>query len=394
MRRVPVFPVCLSLAVAFAVVALVPIRATRAAAIRFIVTPNPARGDQPISIRLVGLAPGQTAFLSTRVIYVSGSDWDGGATFRADTRGVVDVATQAPLAGSFRTYSGIQPMGLIWSAVGGGAVGSVAAIPATMPVTLTATIGGNIVAQATLVQAEVLPSVTATAVHSGGLYGVLSRPAGHAPAPGVLVLGGSEGGLNPYVLREAALLADHGYAALALAYFGEPGLPRTLANVPLEYFGRALAWLGRQSGVRGDRLGVVGHSRGGELALLLGAHYPQLRAVVSYVGSGIVFGSWPVSRAAAWTWRGRPIAPYTTIPVERTAGSVLLLAAADDMVWPSPRLLQAAMQRLRRYHHPYADHLVGHAPINWSWSNCHPRLVNERHGVGSNRDGLLRINST
>jgi len=38
--------------------------------------------------------------------------------------------------------------------------------------------------------------------------------------------------------------------------------------------------------------------------------------------------------------------------------------------------------------------LVGHAPINWSWSNCHPRLVNERHGVGSNRDGLLRINST
>ncbi len=38
--------------------------------------------------------------------------------------------------------------------------------------------------------------------------------------------------------------------------------------------------------------------------------------------------------------------------------------------------------------------LVGHAPINWSWSNCHPRLVNERHGVRSNRDGLLRINST
>ncbi len=43
---------------------------------------------------------------------------------------------------------------------------------------------------------------------------------------------------------------------------------------------------------------------------------------------------------------------------------------------------------------PDAAILVAHAPINWSWSNCHPRLVNKRHGVGSNRDGLLRINST
>ncbi len=40
------------------------------------------------------------------------------------------------------------------------------------------------------------------------------------------------------------------------------------------------------------------------------------------------------------------------------------------------------------------DLLVGHAPINWSWSNCHPRPVNKRHRAGSSRDGPLRINST
>jgi dienelactone hydrolase len=105
------------------------------------------------------------------------------------------------------------------------------------------------------------------------------------------MLGGPEGGLTSYVMREAALLAGHGFAALALAYFYIGSLPRRLAGIPLEYFGGAIRWLQDQPSVRGDRLGVVGTSRGGELALLLGAHYLDLEAVVSYVGSGLVFPS-------------------------------------------------------------------------------------------------------
>lgn len=356
MRRVPMsMRLSLVMALAVAILAPVPTITIRAATIRFVVTPNPARSDQPVAIRLVGLAPGQTAFVDAQVVDATGRAWDGWATFRADKRGVVDASAQVPLSG---TYRGVQPMGLIWSAQGDAVLHPFPTLPATTPVTLTARLAGERAIQTTLVQEVVAPSVTASAVRSAGLYGVLYRRAGHVPAPGVLVLGGSEGGLNPYVVREVALLADHGYAALALAYFAAPGLPRTLADIPLEYFGRALAWLGRQPGVRGDRLAVVGHSRGGEAALLLGARYPQLRAVVSYVGSGLVFGSWPPSRAAAWTWRGRPIPPYTTIPVERIAGPVLLLAAADDAIWPSPRLLRVAMERLRRYHHPYTDRVV------------------------------------
>ncbi len=38
----------------------------------------------------------------------------------------------------------------------------------------------------------------------------------------------------------AALLASHGYAALALAYFGVEDVPKDLINIPLEYFGTAL----------------------------------------------------------------------------------------------------------------------------------------------------------
>jgi dipeptidyl aminopeptidase/acylaminoacyl peptidase len=67
-------------------------------------------------------------------------------------------------------------------------------------------------------------------------------------------------------MQEAALLAGHGFAALALAYFYIGSLPDRLAGVPFEYFGGAIRWLQDQPLVRGDRLGVNGTSRGGELA--------------------------------------------------------------------------------------------------------------------------------
>lgn len=211
MRRVSV---CLCLAVALAVAALLPVRTTRAATIRFAVTPNPARADQPVTIWLTGLAPGQRTFLDAQFVDVTGAQWEADATFRADARGVVDPATQAPLAG---TYNGVRSMGLLWSAAVTGVTGVTGAtLRATEALTLTASVGGQTVARAATMRDVVAPDVTAIAVRTGGLYGVLYRPAGHVPAPGVLVLGGSEGGVSSYALREAALLADHGYAALAL----------------------------------------------------------------------------------------------------------------------------------------------------------------------------------
>jgi uncharacterized protein len=80
-----------------------------------------------------------------------------------------------------------------------------------------------------------------------------------AATSAVLVLGGSEGGL-PVRLPEA--LASRGHPTLAVAYFGLAGLPRTLANIPLEYFVTSLRWLARQPGVDPKRIVVVGASRG------------------------------------------------------------------------------------------------------------------------------------
>src|ERR1051326_4096570 len=87
-------------------------------------------------------------------------------------------------------------------------------------------------------------SLVRTEVRHDGLVGVLFHPEpasdSTATLPGILVLGGSEGGLHEI---DAAFLAERGYAALALAYYGLPGLPDVLKNIPLEYFATALDYL-------------------------------------------------------------------------------------------------------------------------------------------------------
>ena len=66
--------------------------------------------------------------------------------------------------------------------------------------------------------------------------------------------------------------------------------------------------------IASGHIGVLGVSRGGELALQLGSMYPQIKTVVAFVpantrhpaccGGGGRFGF----NSAAWTWKGMPLA--------------------------------------------------------------------------------------
>jgi hypothetical protein len=243
------------------------------------VSPDPARVDEPFTITLKDLSPWQRVTLRARFIDAYDVEWRSKATFRADFRGTVDVYSQSPMEGS---YTGTDPMGLVWSAYGNGTSYAISLHP--QPLFITAESGGE-TAHVEVCRNLLTDEIACTDVRERGLYGRFFQPATGGPVPGVLVLGGSQGGLASYVMREATLLASHGFAALALAYFYIGSLPDRLAGIPLEYFGDAIRWLQDQPSVRGDRLGVIGTSRGGELALPLGAHYPDLAAVVSYVGS-------------------------------------------------------------------------------------------------------------
>ena len=63
---------------------------------------------------------------------------------------------------------------------------------------------------------------------------------GAGPFPGIIDLFGSGGGLCEY---RASLLAGHGFAVLALAYFRFEDLPDFLDDMHLEYFEEAVDFM-------------------------------------------------------------------------------------------------------------------------------------------------------
>jgi dienelactone hydrolase len=378
---------------------------------RIVVRPRVALRDTPVTIQLLGLAATQEITLRAG-FDLAQNRWESSATFRADADGTVDVATQAPLAG---TYTGVDPMGLFWSMTQSSLperdMASDRARGDLDPVTVTFTAEseGDAVATVAVERQLVATDVTRIPVRVRGLVGTFFLPAGAGPFPAVIQWGGSGGGLAEIT---AALLASHGYAALALAYFGVESLPPTLAEIPLEYFETAIDWVGEQSGVDDRRVAVMGTSRGGELALLVGATVPRVRAVIGYVPSGVMWAGFPAVPAdgpcATWTYRGEPLPflsvpvpedvragiqrsreagepiVYTpsflsqladtaaveraTIPVEKIRGPILLISGEDDLLWPATRFSGMVMERLARHghqypyrhlHYPGAGHLIG-----------------------------------
>jgi dienelactone hydrolase len=228
--------------------------------------------------------------------------------------------------------------------------------------------GGRSVAHTTIVRRWLTPGVRHEIVRSG-LYGEQFDPPGDGRRPAALVIGGSNGGLSTGGL--AALLASHGYPAMALAYFKEPGLPTTLKDIPLEYFRRALGRLRARRDVDPRKVVVIGISRGGEGALLIGATFPRLvHGVVGLVPSNVVNPALD-GHSAAWTLHGRAVPhiaiadwrnpdpsddPAAFIRAERIDGPILTLSGGDDALWPSSSYMTILHERLDKRHFRFAHH--------------------------------------
>ncbi|MEZ4740887.1 MAG: acyl-CoA thioester hydrolase/BAAT C-terminal domain-containing protein [Bdellovibrionota bacterium] len=128
--------------------------------------------------------------------------------------------------------------------------------------------------------------ITKDEMDSKGIPATIMYPAGGGKHPTILVLSGSEGGKS---LERACLLASKGFTTIALAYFNYNGLPDYLIKIPLEYFPKQLEQLRFHRAVNLENLAVTGASKGGELSLLLGAHFQIFKAVVAYVPSAVVW---------------------------------------------------------------------------------------------------------
>lgn len=257
-------------------------------------------------------------------------------------------------------------------------------------------------------------------VRHEGLVGELVIE-GAVARPGVVVLGGSEGGLPTHLAR---LLTSKGFTCLALRYFGGPGLPRNLVEVPVEQVETAGRWLLTQPQVRGERVGALGASKGAELALLTATTAPELfGAVVAYAPSsvafaGISFGGDGRNRSS-WSHQGSPLpfVPYpkgarpalgrrglslapiyraaledaaaveaAAIPIERARAAIMLLSGDGDRMWPSSAMAQMLEDRLaiagrrdRLTWLRFAD--AGHSFMPWAPSIRSARLARVLDGL-------------
>ena len=169
--------------------------------------------------------------------------------------------------------------------------------------------------------AQELRTVT---VSTPALVGTLFAPADGKRHPGLIVLGGSEGGLHP---GDARMFAEHGYAAFAVAYFGVDPLPKELSAIPLESVTRAIDWLAARPEVDAARIGIEGGSKGSELALLAASRDARIRATAAVVPSAYVwFGLDFTSgkpETSSWSAGGVPVA---YIPSDRAADAAIVRA--------------------------------------------------------------------
>jgi dienelactone hydrolase len=225
--------------------------------------------------------------------------------------------------------------------------------------------------------------VRRTEIDSNGTVGVVFEPAGESDHF-VVMLGGSSGGIPE---RPARRLAEHGLTAFALGYHGAQGLPSALVEIPIESLERGIEVF-RHTYAWGRAVGLMGMSKGAELALVLAAHMGDaIGPVVAVAPSHVVwFGLNPPeadtdrrSERSSWSLGGEPL-PFlpcpegvelvfndrglrtdgffdlsrhqrehveaATIAVERSAGPILLLSGDDDHQWPAAPMAGEIVRRM------------------------------------------------
>lgn len=194
--------------------------------------------------------------------------------------------------------------------------------------------------------------------------GPLYAPQGDRPVPTVMILHGAEGAGSGWSHRFAAILAAYGIAAVPYSYgAGDVFGAGDIRDVDVSAVFDAGARLALHARVAG--LGLLGWSRGGELAMILAgyggtdlpfraiaAHAPADRVMSAFDVAAFRDGGMMVSNdhdaRRAWVWdkAGVPaLAPGTPIPAERFSGPVFLSVGDRDEVWDHAMTLRLAERR-------------------------------------------------
>jgi dienelactone hydrolase len=304
------------------------------------VTPPRSLIDQPVRVAFTGLPNRHTVNVRATWRSYGGLTWTSTQPVRASKDGSATLHdmrflwNMRPAGSAFRAFMAV---------FGVRATG-------TTRVRLAVVDKGRVLGRTSFVRRATSPDVRVRmlSVAHDGVYALYFQPKLKEPRPAVIAIGGSEGGIS--TVDESALLAAHGYPAMALGYFRGPGLPHDLRRVPLEYFARAARWVARQPGVDRRHIVIDGGSRGGEGALLIASTFrSSFHGAIGLVPSTSINRSLPEGDAA-WTLDRKPIRPYTDIALERINGPVLVAGAGDDQIWGSELAVHQVKDRLNNAH--------------------------------------------
>lgn len=217
---------------------------------------------------------------------------------------------------------------------------------------------------------------------------------GDAPRPVVVILHGADGGTEAGD-RFGPILARLGYAAVGLPYYspdwGDYGPPKALPELPgsfldirVDQIGELREALRAMPGVDVERFGLLGASKGSEMALIAASRYPWIDSVVAYTPTDVVWEGWGLEVVEAegtrssFSFDGQPLAfmPYrgfvegllagadadlraihengradhpdreaaARIPVEAYPGALLVIAGARDAQWNAVRAVEGIVR--------------------------------------------------
>lgn len=202
----------------------------------------------------------------------------------------------------------------------------------------------------------------------------------------IILIGGGQWG--DYWAHE---FANKEMVGLSLPYIGKEGLPRLPEEIDLEYFEKAIKWLGEQKEVDSDKIIVMGASRNAELALVIASTLPEnVSGVIAYAPSSVSWSNTVLPYNSnelkpSWKYKGVDI-PYlpmekiagsnsdkitmieywknglsktdlvhkASIKVEQITGPILLFSGIDDQVWPSATMADMIEKRLAENNFKYA----------------------------------------
>jgi dienelactone hydrolase len=322
------------------------------APVRLDAGPAAAATIAPVHVSVSGLPASGLVTVRARTSDGQGRPWQSAAVFRASAAGTLNLASAAPVSGSYHTA---DAAGLLWSLQPAFSTSTGTAFissRAGFTVHLTVLTGQHIRATATLQRQLPVTASTQTVSRDGFAATFYTSAAVRSGTPAVVVIGGYPGGKD---INVAVGLAMSGYPALALAYYDQPGLTKCQCSTPLEYFTRAISWLRAQPAGRGRPVVLYGASDGTQAAQLLAAYQPHLAAAVVLCSPTDLIQPAQGGSGPGWTYGGKPLAADTLIPVSKIRVPLLIGDGGLDATWDSAGSATTITSEIER--------TPGHAPV-------------------------------